>query len=289
MPDVRGDASDLPAPLRQTNVGDRLAVFSTGGETLAESFGANAVAVLGDGETLLVDPLVAPAYARVLKRLLDERGAGAVTHVVLTHAHTDHSLGASVFAAEGASVLAHPATADAMAAEHPGLIAGRRASPGVAALFADAVPVVPNRLVRESVVFEVGGLRVVVRRCGPAHTPGDLRIDLPSLGVVLTGDLVSNGYHPNLEDADLEGWRSALLDLLRMEAVTFVPGHGEPGGREIVEAQLAWFESGAALAREAGKRGDGPAAVAAALVRLYPANRLRAVLTAAAERLTATG
>ena len=279
----------MPAPLRETRVGDRVSVFSTGGETLAESFGANAVAVLGDGETLLVDPLVAPAYARELKRLLEERGAGPVTHVVLTHAHTDHSLGAAVFAAEGASVLAHPATAAAMAAEHPGLIAERRASPDVAALFADAVPVVPTRLVREPVVLEGGGIRAVVRRCGPAHTPGDLRVDLPSLGVVLTGDLVSNGYHPSLGDADLEGWRASLLDLLRTEAVTFVPGHGEPGGREIVEAQLAWFDAAAALSLEAGRRGDGPAAVAAALVRLYPANRLRAVLGAAAERLTSTG
>ena len=125
-------AAELPAPLRETRVSDRVLVFSTGGETLATSWGANAVAVLGDGGTLLVDPLVAPAYARERKRLLAGRGAGPVRWVVATHHHTDHSVGASVFAAEGAEVIAHALAAERMGREHPGLLEERRASAGVA-------------------------------------------------------------------------------------------------------------------------------------------------------------
>lgn len=66
------DAAPRPllAPLGETRVNDRVLVFSTGGEDLATGWGANAVAVLGDGETLVVDPLVAPAYARDVKRRL---------------------------------------------------------------------------------------------------------------------------------------------------------------------------------------------------------------------------
>lgn len=91
----------LVSPLRETVVNERVVLYSTGGEDLASGWGANAVAVLGDGATLLVDPLVAPVYARELRRLLAERGAGPVRWVVTTHHHTDHSVGASVFAEAG--------------------------------------------------------------------------------------------------------------------------------------------------------------------------------------------
>lgn len=276
---------ELPAALREVRVHERLLVFTTGGESLEESYGANAVAVLGETGTLLVDPLVAPAYGREIRRLLALRGAAPVRWVVATHHHTDHVLGASVFSDDGVEVLVHPEAAGRMAVEHPALLSERRASPAVGSLFADAAPVVPTRAVGSALELGTGGLRAVVSPCGPAHTPGDLRVDLPGLGVVLTGDLVSNGYHPNLEDADLSGWRSALLALLRSQAATFVPGHGDPGGREIVEAQVAWLDAAEEIARRAGR---GPAArerFAASLAERFPAHRLRVVLPTAAALL----
>jgi len=291
-----GDAvvDALPRPLlsrlRETVVGERVVVFSTGGEDLASSWGANAVAVLGEGETLLVDPLVAPAYARELKRLLEARGAGPVRWVVTTHHHTDHSVGASVFAAEGAEVLAHPAAAGGMASEQPALLAERRGSPEVGALFADAVPAAPTRLVPEPLELSVGGVRAVVRPCGPAHTAGDLKVDLPGLGVVVTGDLVSHGYHPNLEHADLDGWRRGLADLLSEPAgTTFVPGHGAPGGREIVVAQVAWFESAEEEARLGGPGGRSEEEAVEGMKRRVPGFSLEAVLPTAVAFFRARG
>ena len=272
----------LLSPLRETAVGERVLLCSTGGEDLPSSWGANAVAILGDGETLLVDPLVAPAYARELKRLLQARGAGPVRWVVATHHHTDHSVGASVFAAEGAEVLAHAVSAARMEAEQPALLAERKASGPLRALFHDAVPAVPTRLVTEPLELSVGGVRAVVRPCGPAHTPGDLRVDLPGLGVVVTGDLVSHGYHPNLEHADLDGWRRGLEELLREpDGTVFVPGHGAPGGREIVEAQLAWFEAAREEVRRAVAAGRGEDDAVERLRVRYPGHRLAAVLPTA--------
>ncbi len=275
----------LVSPLRATVVNERVVVFSTGGEDLASGWGANAVAVLGDGETLLVDPLVAPVYARELKRLLAERGAGPVRWVVTTHHHTDHSVGASVFAEAGAEVIAHAVAAERMAAEQPALLAERKGSAPTNALFFDAVPAVPARLVTAPLEISVGGLRAVVRPCGPAHTPGDLRVDLPGLGVVVTGDLVFHGYHPNLEHADLDGWRQGLEALLGEPAGTvFVPGHGDPGEREIVEEQVAWFEAAREEVGRAGA-GGGEDELVARLRARYPGHRLAAVLPTAARAL----
>lgn len=280
----------LLAPLRETVVNARVLVFSTGGEDLPSGWGANAVAVLGEGETLLVDPLVAPVYAREVKRLLAERGAGPVRWVVTTHHHTDHSVGASVFAAEGAEVIAHAIAAERMVAEQPAILAERRESPAVGPLFADAVPVAPTRLVTEPLEISVGGVGAVVRPCGPAHTPGDLRVDLPDLGVVVTGDLVFHGYHPNLEHADLDGWRCALDGLLgEPPGTTFVPGHGAPGGHEIVEAQLAWFEAAGEEVRRAKAEGLGPHEVEERLGKRFPGFLLETVLGTAVRALGITG
>lgn len=259
--DVVVDALPRPllSPLRETVVNERVVVVSTGGEDLASGWGANAVAILGDGETLLVDPLVAPVYARELARLLTARGAGPVRWVVTTHHHTDHSVGASVFAAEGAEVVAHALAARRMSAEQPAILAERRSSPALSPLFFDAVPAAPTRLVTAALEISVGGLRAVVRACGPAHTPGDLRVDLPDLGVVVTGDLVFHRYHPNLEHADLDGWKRSLVELLlEPDGTTFVPGHGAPGGRELVEEQLAWFAGAEEEVRRAAAGGLSP-------------------------------
>ncbi len=272
----------LLAPLRETIVGDRVVVWSTGGEDLRSGWGANAVAVLGAGETLLVDPLVAPAYARDLTWLLAGRRAGHVSTVVATHHHSDHSVGASVFAARGAEVVAHAVAAERMAAEQPALLAERKANPEVRWLFADAVSAAPTRTITGPLEFSVGGVRAVVRPCGPAHTPGDLRVDLPDLGVVVTGDLVFHGYHPNLEHADLDGWRRALDGLLaEPPGTTFVPGHGAPGGHEIVEAQVAWFDAAAEAVRRARARGLGDGEAVECLRVRFPGYRLAAVLPTA--------
>jgi len=278
----------LPAPLRETRVNDRVLVFSTGGEDLPSGWGANAVAVLGDGETLVVDPLVAPAYAREVKRSLADRGAGPVRWVVATHHHTDHSVGASVFAGEGAEVISHAIAAERMAAEQPAILAERRARADVGPLFADAVPAVPTRLVTTALELSVGGVRAVIRPCGPAHTPGDLRVDLPDLGVVVTGDLVFHGYHPNLEHADLDGWKRGLADLLREpRETTFVPGHGAPGGREIVEEQLAWFAAAEEEVRRAASEGDTPRRAEERLRKRFPGFLLEGVLGTAVSVLGA--
>jgi len=266
----------------ETRLSGPVSVFTYGGETLATSYGVNAVAFFGAGATVLVDPFVSPVQAAELDALLRARGAPPVTHVVLTHHHTDHALGAGYFAARGSQVVAHAQAAARMAEEHPALIAERRRNPEVAPLFEPAEPYAPSRLVAGDFLLESGGLSLDVFHPGHAHTPGDLCIYAPALGVLVSGDVVSTHYHPNLEDADVAGWRSALGALGRIPFGTLVPGHGPPGGREAVEEQLRYFDLAEKVVAEAAET-TGSDEAASRVARAFPEFRLRIVLPALVE------
>lgn len=268
--------------LDETRLSEHVSVFTHGGETLAESYGSNATVFFGKSAVVVVDAFVAPRQAAALGARIAARTVYPVTHVVLTHHHTDHALGASWFAALGADVIAHEEAARRMALEHAGLIVARRRDPTLAGLFDGVEPYAPARLVTDGFVFEAGGLRFDVFHPGHAHTPGDLCVYVPSLGVLVPGDLVSTGYHPNLEDADVAGWRSALEGLRGLPFWTLVPGHGPAGGREAVEDQIAYFGAAERAVREAADFGFDPVA---ALKAAYPEHLLAVVLPDAVRRL----
>lgn len=281
----------MDVALRETKVHDRVLVFTQGGDDLSRSFGSNATAILGDGTVAVVDPFVSPVHARALESALAERGAGRVRLVILTHHHTDHALGAAYFGGKGAMVVCHRECGLAMKAEHPRLLAERRKDPAVAALFKGAASVTPHLVFdsKEPQSLNVGPLRVEFLHVGPAHTKGDVIVRIPKLSIVVTGDLVSSGYHVNLEDADLTGFVRALERLLDLDAKVYVPGHGAPGGKELVEAQVSWLVAARDAAREAkesgAERGTAALRVVTALEARYPAHLLRSVLPVAAERL----
>jgi cyclase len=270
--------------LAENRLSEAVSVFTHGGETLATSYGANAVAFFGEGAIVLVDPFVSPVQAAGLDALFHARTTARVTHVVLTHHHTDHALGAGYFAAKGAEVVAHEKAVARMAKEHPGLIAERRKDPEVAHLFESAAPYAPSRIVSETFLLEAGGLRLDVFHPGHAHTPGDLCVYAPGPGVLVAGDLVSTGYHPNLEDADVAGMRAALERLRLLPFRTLVPGHGPAGGREGVEDQLRYLEAAESAVRRALESGTEEDA-RAALTRAFPLFRLGIVFPALVARL----
>jgi cyclase len=271
--------------LHETVLSPRCLVFTLGGDTPLTSWGANCTAVAGRDGTLVVDPLIAPAHARLVEASLAERGFPPVTHVVLTHHHTDHALGAGWFAGRGAICACHRACAEAMAAQHPGAVATRRRDPALATLFADAEPHRPAVTFDHRWSVDLGGVAVEAWHVGPAHTPGDVAVWVPSEGLVAAGDLLFADYHFNYEEAAVEGLAPALDRLDRLGARHLVPGHGEPGGPGLVAAQRRYHEEVARLVR-AAPSGD---AARAAVREAFPGHRLRVAVGSAVQRLRPGG
>jgi len=264
--------------LRETRPADGVFVWTLGGEGAATSYGANCTAIAGRDATLVVDPLIAPAHARLVEGAVSRAGLPAARWVVLTHHHTDHALGSSWLASRGATVVAHAECARGMREAHPGLIAERRRVPALADLFADAESRPPGLTFTDSVTIDLGGVEAVVRHPGHGHTAGDAIVHVPSRSLAVCGDLVSNGYHVNFEDASEDGFEDGLEKLLALDAGTYVPGHGAPGGREIVDRQLSYVRSVARIVAEGRGRDDDPEEIAAAVAAAFPGLRLAMVL-----------
>lgn len=275
----------MAAAVTETQVRDRVVVWTLGGDAITTSYGANCVGIIGSDGVVLVDPLIAPEHARLVEAALRERTAAPVRFVVLTHHHTDHALGAAYFAAQGAVVVSHRECRDRMAAEHPGLIETRRQDPALQSLFADAASALPEVTFDEGLVLHLDDQEIEVWHPAWAHTPGDAFLYLPDERVAVCGDLIFHAYHYNFEDALPDGVREGLRALRALDADVFIPGHGTPGGEELIETQLRYLDRVAALVAAAG---EAPAEdVAAQIAAAFPDYRLAMVIPSAVERLRA--
>ncbi len=261
--------------LREIRVRANILVFTLGGDRIETSFGANCTAVLGRRAIFLVDPLIAPAHARLIQEALAPKTALRVQYVALTHHHTDHALGAGHFGRSGATVVAHRHCATRMAAEHADLVAERRKQPELAPLFAEAHAYTPSRIFEDGLTLDLGGTEARVIHTGHGHTPGDAIVHLPEESVVVCGDLVSAGYHVNYEDADVGHLDRGLATLSALGARTYVPGHGDPGGPETLEAQARYHAAASAAAGAPDARDR--------LRSSFPGHRLEIVLNRSLE------
>ena len=188
---------------------------------------SNAGLVLEDGTALVVDTLMFPEMAQGLVDELAHREATAEV-VLNTHHHVDHIGGNALFA--GARIVAHPRTVDTVhASGHPVAIydAFMTAFRG---RFADLEVVAPEP-VADALDLPLGA---ALRSYVPAHTPGDTAVWLGDDRILFTGDLCFFGVTPLALQGLVSSWITALDDLLALEPVTVVPGHGPVGGPEDI-------------------------------------------------------
>nr|WP_246406001.1 MBL fold metallo-hydrolase [Modestobacter versicolor] len=182
--------------------------------------------VVGDGACLVVDTRSHLGEGRALAEAVR-----AVTpypwSVVNTHAHFDHCFGNAAFRPAEVWALRECAAELAATAE-------QQRADVVGALLADGDPAaelvattpldLPDRLVDEAAVLDVGGRAVSLRHLGRGHTGADLVVAVDD--VVFAGDLVEEGSPPAMEDAFPLDWAGTLTALLELVRGPVVPGHG---------------------------------------------------------------
>lgn len=194
------------------------------GSSANRNFISNAGFVVTPAGVVVVDALGSPALAQELLGLIRQRTSLPVTHVVLTHYHADHIYGLQAF--EGAQIWAHASGRDYLGSE----LAQSRLARSRVDMFPwidETTRLVPaTHWIESRTELVVGGVRLVLQPLGPAHTPEDLVVHVPSEGVLFSGDLVFRGRIPFVDHANTRHWLEALQSMLAFDAKVVVPGHG---------------------------------------------------------------
>lgn len=225
----------------------------------------NIVALIGRGETLVVDTRTTLRHAAEIQADLRAIAAPPVTVVVNTHGHSDHVFGNHAF--RPCVIWGHARCVTMIT--HTGEMQRARLieyMPDMADEMAEVVLDPPDRTMTDRATVEFGGRQVELRYLGRGHTDNDIVLTLPDTDVVIAGDLLENGAAPYFGDGFPLDWPDTAERLLEMvgDETVVVPGHGDHAGRQFAADSLADFRALADLARRlhAGEL-DRQAAVAA--------------------------
>jgi glyoxylase-like metal-dependent hydrolase (beta-lactamase superfamily II) len=238
---------------------------------------ANAGLIAGQGEGLLVDTLWDERLAREMLDAMEPVLAGRrLATVVNTHSDGDHWWGNAAAPAAAEIVTSAPSrkamdneASPAELARMGGLSGRARWVPGPLGGLSRYVSEMlgpfefggvrlrfPDRTFSGSETLDVGGREVRLIEVGPAHTPGDAIVHVPDAGVVFAADVLFVDATPVMWFGPLEGWLRAVETLLSLDAETYVPGHGPPGGRDAVlemRDYLIWLDTGVREHHAAGR------------------------------------
>ena len=227
---ISGFAHADATPLKAVQVADRV-WFVQGQAALGtpdnRNFISNAGFVVTDEGVVVVDALGSPALAQELLAEIKRVTPQPVRYVIVTHYHADHIYGLQTFKAAGATVLAHAKGREYLNSE----TARQR-------LEASRVELAPwinssthlleadRWLDQPQTDLKVGSYDFQISYVGPAHTPEDLVVFVPQLGVLFSGDLFFQGRIPFVGQADSRLWIASLTRLMTYQPKLVIPGHG---------------------------------------------------------------
>ena len=192
-----------------------------------EGFNSNAGFVVTDAGVVVVDALGTIALGEALVKAIGKVTDKAIRRVVVTHYHADHFYGLAALKKAGAEIWAHVAGREYLTSGE----GARRLEQRARDLFPWVEPgmklVAADRWLETDESFTLGGVPFEVHHLGPAHSPEDVIVVLPSEGVIFSGDILFAGRIPFVGEADSKQWLERIERLLAMKPVLMVTGHGQ--------------------------------------------------------------
>ena len=241
---------------------------------------SNAMVLVGEFDTLVVDSHVTPAAARSLIEALSAITDKPVRYLVNSHYHFDHAHGNQAFprdveiigheftrfklSGQGGNVREEstfssftdpvPATIAAMErqaaaetdpARKADIERRTQVQRDYLAAVDEIVPTPPNITLEEKMtLFQVvssGSREVQLLHLGRAHTGGDVVVYLPQERIVFTADMLL----PSLSymgDAHVNEWPQTLEAMKSLDFEWVLPGHGQPfNDRRVIDNFQAYL------------------------------------------------
>jgi glyoxylase-like metal-dependent hydrolase (beta-lactamase superfamily II) len=255
--------------------------------------GGNTTLLMKQGEGVMIDTkqtVLGPGLLREAAAI-----SGAITTVLNTHHHMDHTGGNAAFSEAGAKLYAHPRCRERVEKMTSMYTAGldqkitaleKSGVDGAAAATADAKAfkdklskLKPDAFTPEGTLeggkpLDLAGHKIEVHHVGPGHTDNDVFFFFPKENVLVAGDLIFSGLHAYYDSsggANSTGWVRSLGRVIQLcnEKTVVIPGHGVVGDVEIAKKQIKYFEDVQAAVAKAIKEGKSKQDVQAMTLPQY--------------------
>ena len=183
-----------------------------------------------------------PSGARLAMADAKKVSSKPVKYVFDTHHHGDHAYGNPVWTKAGATTLAHKGVVDEMNRVEPGRWQSTaKTRKDVAELNLPTAERPQQTFDKSPYVIDDGSRRVEFHFFGWAHTRGDGFVYLPKEQILCTGDAVANGPYNYTADGNIANWPNVVHSAQKLKVKTVLPGHGVPGGPEIMAGQAQFM------------------------------------------------
>ena len=216
---------------------------------------SSAGVIIGERDVTVIDSLINQPLAEALREEIGKLTDRPVKLLINTHSHADHVYTNHLFSTA-------PTLCSSRCREKTGEFMAKQAAhdEAFARLFSE-VSFSGGRYTLQDMTFDggmsiySGGMEVRLIELGPGHSESDVVAFLPDAGIVFCGDIFMNGLPPMPMEGHLT---STIANLKRVEGLgadTFVPGHGDIGGRGDVSSQRSMLERLAGQALDCYRRG----------------------------------
>ncbi len=219
--------SDIKAPMLRERITETLYVFTS--ELYVQ---VTASVILTSEGAVLVDTLLYPEETHQIKRFVQDYLKRPITHLILTHHHADHTMGACLW--PHAQIIAHERCRDLLDAR------GRRSLAQLQERdpqMANMQIMLPTRTFRDRLVLTVGD-RTLTLWATPGHSTDSVVCLVAEERVLIAADTVMpvphfvDGSHTDL----LQSLQALKRNAARYDAV--VQGHGEVLLRGEIQQRL---------------------------------------------------
>lgn len=189
--------------------------------------------IVGPDGVLVIDCGVSRRQGEALLAEIARHTPLPVRQLLITHARQEFLFGAAAFQARGIPVHMHRQTAALMAARCGGCLKTLQQLLGDDEM-QGTVMFKPDSVFDAAYRTGLIGRPVEVLHFGHSSGPGDIAVFDPASGVLFGGGLVDNGYIPDVQDAQIAAWSSALARLQALPVRQVVPGHGPASGPAVL-------------------------------------------------------
>jgi glyoxylase-like metal-dependent hydrolase (beta-lactamase superfamily II) len=234
---------------------------------------SNAYLLAGRSDAILFDAVMLRADAEKLADLIARSGK-TLKSIFISHAHPDHFMALETLVERfpNARVLATPHVVADVQADGPWMLSLLQQKLG---------PAGPTRIIVPEAfagdALELDDIRIEIREFGQGECKHLATLYVPELRAFFVADLLYNQAHLYLQERHLDEWLTRLdeFEAFARDRVSIIyPGHGAPGGLELIDQTRAYLRTFA----DALKLGD-PQAVATTMLTAFPEHHVKQFLT----------